>query len=420
MDRPAARNGTKRHTILVVDDEPDVVKSVQDLLRLDYRVLGATRADQALEIVEKEQVHVLMTDQRMPEMTGVEFLRRVRDLRPDIIRLLFTGYADIRAVIDAINQGSVYRYITKPWDADELQTLIRQAVERWELTDERRKLVEQLQAANAQLQTANAQLKEADTLKSAFIQVASHELRTPLAILRGLLGLAMNGATPAETCDYLSRISSAADRLGRLVNQLITMLSLNQIGKSLDRQDTDLSQLLRFASDDVLPFVRLRKQTLDVTLGENLGRGWVDAAQVRDAMNHLLLNAIKFTRDGGVIGLSARRDETDPLSPTLLIEVRDNGLGIDAAKRNRLFEPFFTGFDVSRHSSGQYEFNRQGLGLGLSVVREFIQMHGGSINVQSEVGQGTTFHVRLPVGPNQHDLAATHGGTIAHGPIASN
>src|SRR5271155_4440877 len=116
----------KKHTVLVVDDEPDVVKSVQDLLRLDYRVLGATRASDAMELMRREEIHLVMTDQRMPEMTGVEFLRKVRGEYPEAVRLLFTGYADIRAVIDAINQGNVYRYITKPWDPEELQSLIRE------------------------------------------------------------------------------------------------------------------------------------------------------------------------------------------------------------------------------------------------------------------------------------------------------
>jgi len=129
-----ADGSNKRHTILVVDDEPDVVQSVQDLLRLDYRVLGAKRADEGLRILEQEEVHVVMTDQRMPEMSGVEFLHRIRGQHPEAIRLIFTGYADIRAVIDAINQGNVYRYISKPWDPEELQTIIREAVERYDMS----------------------------------------------------------------------------------------------------------------------------------------------------------------------------------------------------------------------------------------------------------------------------------------------
>src|SRR5262249_52989997 len=98
----------RRHTLLVVDDEPDVVQSVQDLLRLDYRVLGATSAAHGMSLLEAQEIHIVMTDQRMPGISGVEFLRRVRGDYPEAIRLLFTGYADIRAVIDAINQGNVF------------------------------------------------------------------------------------------------------------------------------------------------------------------------------------------------------------------------------------------------------------------------------------------------------------------------
>src|SRR3954470_12917739 len=123
--------------LLVVDDEPDLVHSVKDLLRFDYRVLGATRAAEGLRIMEHEQVQVVMTDQRMPEMTGVEFLRRLPESPPDAIRLLFTAYADLQAVTDAINQGSVYRYITKPFEPRELFGILRQAVEHHDLLAER-------------------------------------------------------------------------------------------------------------------------------------------------------------------------------------------------------------------------------------------------------------------------------------------
>src|SRR5687768_1480658 len=157
----------RRHTILVVDDEPDVVKSVQDLLRYDYKVLGATRARDAMRLMEENDVHVVMSDQRMPEMSGVEFLGRARTDHPEAIRLLFTGYADIRAVIDAINQGNVYRYITKPWEPEELQAVIREAVERHDLVAERKRLVEELKGKNEQLHHTNEELIRANELKSA-------------------------------------------------------------------------------------------------------------------------------------------------------------------------------------------------------------------------------------------------------------
>src|SRR5437016_3805706 len=123
----------KRHTILVVDDEQDILDSVRDLLRMEFKVLTTTSAAQAIDMMKKEEVHIVMTDQRMPSMTGVEFLQSVRGGYPDAIRLLFTGYADIRAVIDAINQGNVYRYLTKPWDPNELVSVIREACSRFDM-----------------------------------------------------------------------------------------------------------------------------------------------------------------------------------------------------------------------------------------------------------------------------------------------
>jgi signal transduction histidine kinase len=391
-----------RHTVLVVDDEPDVVKSIQDLLRYDYKVLGATRATDGMRLLREQAVHVVLTDQRMPEMTGVEFLRRLREEFPDVVRLLVTGYADIRAVIDAINQGNVYRYITKPWEPEELQAVIREAAERHDLVAERKRLMEELRKKNEELLQSNEDLRVANELKSGFIQVASHELRTPLTILMGLTRLAGTAAAQQQTANvrpFLDRIENAAKRMQHLVDQLVTMLQAGRFERPLERKATDVAALLHQAADDVRPFVELRKQSLNVEAG-GLGEADVEAEKIRDSLNHLLLNAIKFTPDGGSITLSAQRAAADGNGgdgEVLRVRVSDTGSGIDAASRSRLFEPFFTGYDVSHHSSGQYEHGRRGLGLGLSVVKAFVEMHGGSVRCDTEVGRGTTFTIVLPV-----------------------
>lgn len=382
-----------RHTILVVDDEPDVVKSVQDLLRYDYRVLGATSAAEGLKILESNEVHVVMTDQRMPETTGVEFLTHVRGEHPDAIRLLFTGYADIRAVIEAINQGNVFRYLTKPWDPDELQTIIRQGCERYDMIVERKHLMDELHAKNEELQKTNAELVKSNELKQAFIQVASHELRTPLTILLGLARLANKATGLPQPCKgWIEKIESAGKRLQTLVDQIISMLMANKFDQAAHRTNADLTELLKAAADDVRPFIELRGQQLDVQLSPDLGSMNLEAPRIRDAINHLLLNAIKFTPDGGKIGLSGSRTSDGGVA----IRVSDTGAGIEPAEKEKLFTPFFTGFDVSKHSSGHFEHGRKGLGLGLSVVKAFVEMHGGKIEVDSTVGQGTTFTVTLP------------------------
>ena len=379
------------------------MKSVQDLLRLDYKVLGATRAADALVILNKEIVHVVMTDQRMPEMSGVEFLHKVRDQHPDAIRLLFTGYADIRAVIDAINQGNVYRYITKPWDPDELQTVIREACERFDLVAERQALLNELQRKNEELERANS-------LKQAFIEVASHELRTPLTILSGLVGLTLRVQSLGEPLkDWLRRIDQAGQRLQALVNQLVNMLAAKQFDRSLERKPIDLATLLKQSVDDVRPFIELRKQSLEINLSDHLGGVDVDELKIRDCINHLLLNAIKFTPDEGAIRLAASRLPDGSAQ----IAVTDTGVGIDSSCQKQLFEPFFTGFDVSHHSSGHYEYGRKGIGLGLSVVKAFVEMHGGTIEVSSEVGKGTSFTIWLPAHAPAPSTASAHASASA-------
>jgi signal transduction histidine kinase len=383
-----------RHTILVVDDEPDVVQSVKDLLRLDYKVLGATTPADAMRLMQEHPVDVVMTDQRMPEMTGVQLLGRIKVPHPEATRLLFTGYADIRAVIEAINQGNVYRYITKPWDPDELQTIIREACERHDLIVQRRELTDELEQKNAELQKANADLHEANELKAAFIQVASHELRTPLAILTGYSELASRAKGVPETVNgWLSRIHRAAERLQHLVDQIIAMLEAKDFQARLHREPADLAELIGSAVEDVEPFVEMRNQRLVRDWPTDLGPVDVDPAKIRDSLNHLLLNAIKFTPDGGSITVGGRRT---PDGDRVHVHVADTGCGIDEAALKRYGELFFTGYDVAHHASGTFEHGRRGLGLGASVVKKFVEMHGGNVNVSSTVGRGTTVTIALP------------------------
>lgn len=379
--------------LLVVDDEPDLVQSVKDLLRFEYKVLGATRATEGLRIMSGENVQIVMSDQRMPEMTGVEFLSNLKQSHPDTVRLLFTAYADLTAVIDAINEGSVYRYISKPWAPDELRTILRQATEYHMLQAERKRLLDEVRKKNAQLESANAELRRANDLKRAFIRVASHELRTPLTII---LGLAELSATAPDASPplrgWLQHIRQASGRLNDRVDQMVKLLLAEQFDRPLEPRATDLAGLLRAASSEVASFIGLRRQHLDLAVPDGLGTVNVEPDKLNDAIVQLLMNAIKFTPDGGTIRLSAERPPGDGVR----IEVADNGVGIDAETQARLFEPFFTRMDVTRHCSGTFEFDRRGLGLGLAVAKVFVEMHGGRIDVHSEPGKGTRFTIALP------------------------
>jgi signal transduction histidine kinase len=380
-----------RPTLVVVDDEPNVLESVRDLFRKEYTVHTFENAADALEALEKIEPSVVLSDQRMPGMTGVEFLRHVKRKHPDATRLLFTGYADIKAVIDAINEGHVFRYLGKPGEPDEMEAVLRQAVEHHRLLVDRRRLV-------AELRASNRRLEESNHLKKAFIEVASHELNTPVAVILGmtdLWGMIPSGPTSPTQAAWLDRIQTAGRRLAGTVERMLKLLRADQFDEPLALQPTEVEPLVRRAAAGIQPFLDVRGQRVDLQIEEGLGSAEVDPAKVGDILTNLLINAIKFTPDGGAIVVTAESDGPD----FVRFLVTDTGIGISSADRPHLFEPFFTGYDTLHHSSGDFQFCKKGIGLGLSLVKSFVEMHGGSVEVTSEPNAGSTFGFRLPRRP---------------------
>ncbi len=135
-----------KHCLLVVDDEPDVLDSVHDLLRREFRVLRARSAAEGCKLLLENEVHIIMTDQRMPRGTGVELLSRARVRHPRAVRMLFTGYADLESVIAAINQGHVYQFLKKPWQPEELEAAVREAAAEYDRLVQQAEEVGQLRA----------------------------------------------------------------------------------------------------------------------------------------------------------------------------------------------------------------------------------------------------------------------------------
>ncbi len=146
-------------TVLVVDDEPEVLATLRRQLRREFTVYTAENAQQALEILDTHPVQAIISDQRMPDMSGSEFLARAKEEHPDVLRILLTGYADLQAVIEAVNSGEIFRYVTKPWDPVEIRSLVREACERCRLVLENRRLAVALQDANAALEKRKEQLE---------------------------------------------------------------------------------------------------------------------------------------------------------------------------------------------------------------------------------------------------------------------
>ena len=123
---------SKKHCLLVVDDEPDVCDSIHDLLRHEFQILKAPSAAEGVRLMQEKEVHIIMTDQRMPNVSGVELLKNVRHRHPQSIRLLFTGFADLEAIIEAINHGHIFKFVKKPWQPEELLAVVREAAHEYD------------------------------------------------------------------------------------------------------------------------------------------------------------------------------------------------------------------------------------------------------------------------------------------------
>ena len=203
------------HTVLFVDDEVNILRALQRLLRQEeMNVLSTDRASEALEIVAREPVQLVVTDQRMPEMSGVDLLSKVRERQPDVVRMLLTGYTEIGVAVDAINRGQIFRLVTKPWNDDELRASIRQAFDHWDLKNEIKRLNQVTREQNFRLQDMNRNL-EAKVRERTKQLVAKHqELRRAYVQTVGALAEAVD-AKDAYTRGHSERVGVYASKIAR-------------------------------------------------------------------------------------------------------------------------------------------------------------------------------------------------------------
>ncbi|HEC12682.1 MAG TPA: response regulator [Acidiferrobacteraceae bacterium] len=176
MDAATQHEIPRQRTLLLVDDEENILKALGRLLRRDgYRILTASSGREGLALLEHHKVGVIVSDQRMPQMTGSEFLFQVKERYPDTVRIVLSGYTELKSVTDAINRGAIYKFLTKPWDDQLLRDNIKEAFRQGELQSENQRLTRELQDANAELSGINQDLERRVEEKTREIM---HSLRT--------------------------------------------------------------------------------------------------------------------------------------------------------------------------------------------------------------------------------------------------
>jgi response regulator RpfG family c-di-GMP phosphodiesterase len=178
---------TTQRTLLCIDDEPNILNALKRLLRKeDFRLLTTGSGREGLEILDEEEVQVVVSDQRMPEMNGTEFLKEVKSRHPDIIRIILTGYTDIDTVTDAINEGHIYKFFLKPWNDQNLKLEIRQALEQYDLIKANRELHSRVLQQNEELKKINENLEQTILERTQSLEFQNRALQISHAILDDL------------------------------------------------------------------------------------------------------------------------------------------------------------------------------------------------------------------------------------------
>lgn len=360
--------------ILLIDDEEVVRDSCEQILAGGpYEIASASDGTAGLRLVEEFHPDLIFVDLKMPGISGFEVLEKVTTMDPTIVMVVITGFATVSSAVDAMKRGA-YDFLPKPFTPDEFRLITRRSLEKRRLT----------------LETINLR-REKEMLREHFAHIVSHEMKSPLnAIQQNLFALEfeLSSTLNESQKEKLQRTKTRINDLIKLINSWLRAISVDasQIQESFT--NVSVKDELNKALEIVAPYAERKDVNVVFTAEKEIGPITGDGLSLSEAFGNIIGNAIKYSPDGSRVAVNVTEDESD-----VLISVTDQGVGIDKEDLPHIFDGFFRGKSGQAVASGH--------GIGLAVSRQVIEAHNGSIAVQSELGKGTTFTIRLPKSSNQ-------------------
>lgn len=359
---------TNKPVVLYVDDEDHNLFSFKSTFRRDYKIFIASSAAQGWKLIQENNIQIVISDQRMPEVTGVEFFERLNKEKPQLIRILLTGFEEFDSVKNAINKGQVYQLLTKPWSEDMLRLAIQNAFDKY----------------NDQilLESQRKQLAEAYNKLDNLVYSAAHDLRGPLTSIYGVTNLCRLEKDKEELHNYYSLIDESAQKLDNVISGIKELSILLRL--KLEQKAINFNKIKERVQSEYFrryPSARLPDIEWCIEYEKDF---FNDPTVLKLILKHLVRNAIDFSKENiAQSKVTIEIKQVDHKSCSIC--VKDNGVGIEKPERLRLYNIFESKLE-----------NTSGVGTGLYVVAEAVRKLTGSITLHSVPDEGTQFTVIIP------------------------
>jgi two-component system sensor histidine kinase/response regulator len=360
---------TNLSRILIIDDEEVVLDSCTRILKNGpYKIATATDGRRGLSLVEEFQPDLIYVDLKMPGLSGIEVIDKIRDSDPSIVVIVITGYATVSSAVEAMKNGA-YDFLPKPFTPDEFRLITQRGL------DKRRLVLETIQLR-----------KEKEMLREQFAAIVSHELKAPLGAVQQNLYVLVSELSNQLNKDQEDRFERMQTNIKDLITLILTWLRVLSVDVMKIRETFKpiiISTILSKATESVIPHATRKDVEIITSVKDPISLVNGDEGTLVEAVVNILGNAIKYSRSGSQIKLSAEEIESH-----ILISIVDTGIGISKEDLPYIFNDFYTGKDGQKIEKSS--------GLGLAITRRIVEAHNGSISAESEMGKGTTFSICLP------------------------
>lgn len=363
--------------VLVIDDEEIVLDSCLQILSSgDYEIKTAENGLLGIQLVEEFRPDLIFVDLKMPGISGFEVIEKIQEIDPAIVMIVITGFATIGSAVEAMQKGA-FDFLPKPFTPAELRLITRRGLEKRKLT------IEML-----------ALRREKELLREHFAAIVSHELKSPLATTQQHLY-----ALSSELSELLSedqqrrfdRIQTRIDDLMKLIHTWLRAISVDINTIKDNFKPASVQVIISKAVESVEPHAIRKDISINTDLPEEALSVYGDEGTLVEAVVNITGNAVKYSPTGSHVDISSFESDGQ-----VVIRIKDNGIGISQEDLPYIFEDFYTSSDENK--------SERGSGVGLALTRRILEAHGGTINVESELGKGSMFELFLPTFKNQSEF----------------